>query len=180
MLDRVVPGARIYIHAQPVKGGDPRTLVTWNGRHLRPSGASYEAYLHDIAHVLVAPAERRHIVECGLGPDPYREGHMNSTQYAAVPFVVTSEVASCEEYITCCLQAILTVSMGLSLGEVMEEVGAEEPTLDTFCDVMEYAPDALPIQLWNRARHAVVGRAWEEPEEWLMKLSHERMATLFR
>ncbi|MEX1366756.1 MAG: hypothetical protein AB1Z98_26760, partial [Nannocystaceae bacterium] len=48
------PGATIYFPRRR----QPQVGLSWNGRHLRPTGLTLESQLHEIAHLLLASPAR--------------------------------------------------------------------------------------------------------------------------
>jgi hypothetical protein len=55
--------------AMPVHRPEVACRFGWDGAALNAAGEAY-VILHEIAHFLLAPAERRSLVEFGLGPGP--------------------------------------------------------------------------------------------------------------
>jgi hypothetical protein len=55
--------------SMPIHAPDTRSLFNWDGTAMN---AACEAYviLHEVAHFMLAPPERRRLVEFGLGPGP--------------------------------------------------------------------------------------------------------------
>jgi len=148
MVVRLAPEARVVFPAADADVSDwDRVRYTWSGRVLKPSGTLIEHWAHDIAHVLVAPPERRCIPECGLGPDPYRG--------SAAKNIVGWVVATHEEHITCVMQTVLALLLKLDVEIVIREVEIGHPTLAGFESVRKYAPDALTELQWARARKCV-------------------------
>lgn len=136
------PGARIYF---PRKRG-PRLGYSWNGRHLRPTGLTYESQLHEIAHLLVAPTSRRSLVEFGLGPDPYRP----SDARCQIP----REEADAEELAACTMQLVLARLLGLDEGAIRTEYSESPLTRARVESLRDRRPDALPAELWQRVLDA--------------------------
>jgi len=151
MVVRLVPGARIIYPRDTHGGWDILSRTdkdyTWDGQTLRPSGKNIESWSHDIAHILVAPRERRTLVECGIGPDPYR--------YSDAKCVVPRNVAFDEELIACYLQMILCVLLDLAVHEAADEVSSPLPTLRCLAAARAYAPDALVDEQWTAAASKV-------------------------
>jgi hypothetical protein len=139
LVREVIPSARIYF---PRKQGF-RVGVSWNGRHLRPTGVTLESQIHEIAHLLVSPAERRALPEFGLGPDPYRR--------SAVERVASEADADREELDACTLQLLLVRLLDLDEAAVMLEVHTEPLTEARISALRERRPHALPSTWWERA-----------------------------
>jgi hypothetical protein len=146
LVRAAIPNARIYF---PRKRGF-RVGVSWNGRHLRPTGVTLESQCHEIAHVLVAAPERRSLPEFGLGPDPYRR--------SAVARVIPEDEADREELDACTLQLVLVRLLGLDEGAVMLEVHTEPLSRARIESLRERRPHALPPAWWDRAIAEVTER----------------------
>ncbi len=140
LVRRVVPGAIIYF---PRRRQWP-VGYSWNGRHLRPTGLTLESQLHEVAHLLITPPERRSQPEFGLGPDPYRRND--------VPRTVTVQRADREELHTCWLQQLLARLCGLDETAVMSEFQLPPLTPQMIATLHEHYPGALPAEWWQRAR----------------------------
>lgn len=140
LVRRVVPGARIYFPRRRAY----RWGLSWNGRHLRPTGLTLESQLHEIAHLLLASPERRRMPEFGLGPDPYRRND--------VPCVIPREDADLEETHTCWLQLLLAHLLGLDEVAVQVEFQLAPLTRRMVTTLERSHPDALPPRWWQRAR----------------------------
>lgn len=121
----------------------PPNGLSWNGRHLRPTGQTLESQIHEIAHFLVAPAERRSLPEFGLGPDPYRRNFVERT--------VPEEEADREEADACLLQLVIVTLLGLDAGAVMTEVHVAPLSEDRIRNLRLRRPQALPEDWWARA-----------------------------
>lgn len=140
LVRRVVPGARIYFpRRRPYRVG-----LSWNGRHLRPTGLTLESQLHEIAHLLLASPERRRQPEFGLGPDPYRRNDVART--------IPQDAADLEETHTCWLQLLLAHLLGLDEVAVRVEFQLEPLTVAMVQTLERTYPDALPTQWWERTR----------------------------
>ncbi|MCC6873563.1 MAG: hypothetical protein IT378_04570, partial [Sandaracinaceae bacterium] len=113
LVRHAAPGVTVYFPRKRIY----RAGYSWNGKHLRPTGETLESQIHEIAHLLVAPEERRTMPEFGLGPDPYRR------QF--VPRLVPQEEADREELDACALQLILVRMLGLDESAVVAEVKVE-------------------------------------------------------
>ena len=143
LVRNVVPTARIYFPRRRAF----RAGFSWNGRHLRPTGETLESQIHEVAHVLLAPPERRGLPELGLGPDPYRRNFAAQT--------VPDEVAAREELDACTLQLLLVRLLGLNEAAVMCEVHTDRLSPDTVASLVRRYPHALPEAWWARARESV-------------------------
>lgn len=139
LVRRVVPTATVYF---PRKRSYPLGH-SWNGRHLRPTGETLESQLHEIAHLLIAPPERRHLPEFGLGPDPYKRNQ--------VARVCSREEADREEVAACTLQLVLAHLLGLDHAAVRIEFQTAPLTRAALGDLRARYPDALPSGLWESA-----------------------------
>lgn len=138
LVRRVVPDATIYF---PRRGWG--TGVSWNGRHLRPTGQTLESQMHEIAHVLVAPEERRRLPELGLGPDPYRRNFVER--------VVPIEIADDEELDTVTMQLVLARLFGLDEAAIEIEMHTSALSRERVIALRTARPWALPDPEWDRA-----------------------------
>lgn len=139
LVRRRVEGARIYFPRRPTKPFG----VSWNGRHLRPTGLTLESQLHEIAHLLLAPDERLGEIEFGLGPDPYRRSFVSPT--------VPKAEADREELDTVTLQLLLAHLFELDTAALREEFHTGPMTAARARDVRARYPFALPDAYWARA-----------------------------
>lgn len=139
LVDRVVPGARVYFPRKRCW----RAGYSWNGKHLRPTGETLESQCHEIAHVLVAARERLGEPEFGLGPDPYRRAFVART--------VPQEEADAEELDACSMQLLIVWLLGLDRAAVILEVKTRALTLERVVELRTRCPDALPDAWWERA-----------------------------
>lgn len=142
LVRHIVPTARIYFprRRQPPIG------YSWNGRHLRPTGLTLESQLHEVAHLLLAAPQRRHLPEFGLGPDPYRRND--------VPCLIPRAQADREELHTCWMQLLLSRLLGLSTAAVRDEFSLPPLRPHMVETLRAQYPWALPDPWWKRA-HAV-------------------------
>jgi hypothetical protein len=137
LVRRVVPDANIYFPRRGWGAG-----VSWNGRHLRPTGQTLESQLHEIAHVLVAPEERRRLPELGLGPDPYRRNFVER--------VVPREIADDEELDTVTMQLVLARLFALDEAAIEIEMHTTALTRERVLALRGARPWALPDTEWAR------------------------------
>jgi hypothetical protein len=96
--------------------GSPQLDFGWNGQALRGDTEAY-VLLHEIAHFQLAPPERRHCIDFGLGAGP-ESGARAAAERAALLFGVARER---EE------------AMASLLG-ILWEVALEQPALASFLD----------------------------------------------
>jgi hypothetical protein len=143
LVRRVEPGATIYFPRRRAF----RVGYSWNGRHLRPTGATLESQIHEIAHLLVSARERRRYPEFGLGPDPYRR---NLAQR-----VISERAAAREELDACTMQLLLVRLLGLDESAVMLEVHTDPLTEKRIRALRRRYPSALPSEWWQRALTSV-------------------------
>lgn len=143
LVRRVAPNARIYFPRRPLGRAIARG-TSWNGRHLRPTGATLESQLHEVAHLLLAAPHRLHEVEFGLGPDPYRRYD--------VPRTIPEAEADLEELHTCWLQLLLTHLLELDVEAVRYEYELSPLTLEMIATLEQTYPGALPEPWWERGR----------------------------
>ncbi len=142
LVRRVAPTARIYFPRRSAT--DPRMArgYSWNGRHLRPTGATLESQLHEVAHLLLAAPHRLGEVEFGLGPDPYRRYD--------VPRTIPKEQADREELHTCWLQLLLAHLLELDVEAVRYEYTLPPLTRSMVVSLRSTYPGALPDSWWQR------------------------------
>ncbi len=146
LVRRIEPDAELIFEEHAVRP----IGVSWDGRTLRVTGATLESQIHEIAHLLVAPAERRRLPEFGLGPDPYRRSFVERS--------VSKEEADREELATCDLQLLIVRLLGLDEELVMSEYGTEALTKARVRALRASHPRALPDELWERALASCAGR----------------------
>lgn len=139
LVARVAPDARILFPRRR----DRRVWYSWNGRVLRPTGLTLESQLHEIAHLLLCPAERRSLIEFGLGPDPYRRSDARCT--------IRKRDADREELDVCSMQVLLARLLGLDERAVREEYREPPLTLARIRSLRRRFPNALPREWWRRA-----------------------------
>lgn len=145
LIHRVDPSVRLYF--QRTNEGMQR--YSWNGRTLRPATTTYESYLHDVAHWLVATKAQRKQVEFGLGPDPYRLSNASRT--------VTERTANRIETETSLLQTVLVLAFGLNVEAVAEETQYPTPTLAKLQRYRQRKPHLVPRAVWENAEAALRG-----------------------
>lgn len=133
------PSVRVEFERSP--GQARRRRYTWDGSTLVSAGSTYESYLHDVAHWLVATKQQRAEPEFGLGPDPYRDSD-------AALIVTTPRII--EEHV-CDVQMVLVLVCGLDATEVVAEVGAVVPQASELQDLQKRFPDILSSAMWVRA-----------------------------
>lgn len=106
VLRAVDPSYRVVWRlTQPKRTSGWRRTPTWPGDgRLVMSERDLVRALHDLAHAMIAPAERRRLPEFGLGPDP-------ANMQDHTPRVVSMRAAKAEESLACelhwCLAAYL-------------------------------------------------------------------------
>ncbi len=140
LVHRVEPDAEVIFERHAVRP----IGYSWDGRRLRVTGATFESQIHEIAHLLLAPAHRRREPEFGLGPDPYRRGF--------VPRIVSREEADREELAACDMQLLIVRLFGLDETLAMSEYDTPPLTEERIRALRDRYPDALPSELWERAR----------------------------
>jgi len=138
LVRRRVPGARIYF---PRRAKPPGVGLSWNGRHLRPTGLTLESQLHEIAHLLVAHPDRLRLPEFGLGPDPYRRNLARR--------VCPKAEADAEEADTCTMQLVLARLLRLDAAAVQQEYSTAPLTREAVAALRRRHPDALPEAAWT-------------------------------
>ncbi|MCZ7681810.1 MAG: hypothetical protein M5U28_24675 [Sandaracinaceae bacterium] len=139
LVARVEPEAEVMFEHHDVRP----IGYSWDGRRLRVTGATYESRVHEIAHLLVAPASRRREPEFGLGPDPYRRGFVART--------VSLEEADREELDACDLQLVIVRVLGLDEALTQSEYGTPPLTPERVRALRDRHPEALPPAWWERA-----------------------------
>ncbi len=87
--------------------GSPALDYGWNGRALRRETEAY-VLLHEVAHFQVAPAERRRLIDFGLGAGP-ETGNRGAAERAATVFGVEREQ---EEALASLLGILWEVALG--------------------------------------------------------------------
>ncbi len=141
LVRRIAPEAKIHFPRGAV-GLGLHLHYSWDGKDLRPTGATVESQLHEVAHLLLASPERLTQPEFGLGPDPYRRYD--------VPRTIPKEEADLEELHTCWMQLLLTRVMELDAAAVRYEYELEPLTLAMVTTLRATYPGALPEAWWER------------------------------
>lgn len=71
-------------HGVPAHPDGTACAFNWDGRALDPGTEAY-VILHEVAHYLLAPAERRGLVDFGLGPGPDTSDRTAAERAAILP-----------------------------------------------------------------------------------------------
>ncbi len=127
----------------------------WTGRVLNTEPTDVEMQLHDVAHWLVCPPERRKLPEFGLGSDQVRES--NAKQ------VLSNHDADEEEYLACAMQLAIVVYLGLDPNSVTAEVNTLYIADDKMAKIRKLLPlpkhemAALESKLWAIGRRKRYG-----------------------
>lgn len=155
---RVTPDADLYLPSDGRRR--PKGSVTWDGHTLvchthRGDDDEKDIFftaLHDICHHLVAPPERRGMVNWGLGPDPYEPTGLCPDSELSVDELEREELLACK------LQVHLAPVFGFTRSELFR--------LDVkYSDVREIKSqlgDSLPFEIWEQVSLQVENWTYED------------------
>ncbi|HWE73193.1 MAG TPA: hypothetical protein VG328_08545 [Stellaceae bacterium] len=94
-------------YGMPLLPGSPTIDYAWTGQALRRETEAY-VLLHEVAHFQLAPSERRHAIDFGLGAGP-ESGDRDGAERAATVFGIERET---EEAMASLLGVLWEVELG--------------------------------------------------------------------
>ena len=92
---------------------NPKEFGNWDGEYLNIYGMTVDGILHEIAHWLVCPIERKHIPDYALGAGPDTPFSLiKEKQQTLIWINVTGKEGNEEESLACVMEFILAVACG--------------------------------------------------------------------
>lgn len=155
---RVTPDADLYLPGdgrRRPKGSRARSgavawgTATWDGRtlvcHTHRGDEKDQCFmaLHDICHHLVAPPERRGLVNWGLGPDPYEPSGLCPDSELSVDELERDELLACK------LQVLLAPVFGFTRLELFR-LDVKYSDEQDVKELKSHLGDSLPSEIWEQ------------------------------
>jgi hypothetical protein len=158
--------------------GDPKKLCNWDGFKINAKDITEDGMIHEIAHWILAPEERRAIPDYGLGAGPSSSwdaynGALKKMGKEPRDFNHIKDVD--EEILTCVLEFCFEGLIGMDMIHLMRDRNFLE------FSTLKWESDDVMIHIKELQRRGVIDRFWVPKEiKKIITKEHRANLTKFR